>query len=74
MPIDGQDREVIAELQRMLRELFDLALIGSAVHEPRLTRRIVERCLGRDACVVHVEGAAVGVLAEGGVTAALLRW
>jgi hypothetical protein len=74
MPIDGQDREVVAELQRMLRELFDLALIGSAVHEPRLARRIVERCLGRDACVVHVEGAAMTVLAEGGVIAALLRF
>jgi hypothetical protein len=32
MPIDAQDREVVAELQRMLRELFDLALIGSVVH------------------------------------------
>jgi hypothetical protein len=73
MPIDAQDREVVADLQRMLRELFDLALIESVVHEPRLARRIVERCLGRDACVVQVEGAAVGVRAEGGVTAALLR-
>jgi hypothetical protein len=74
MPIDAQDREVVAELQRMLRELFDLALIGSVIHEPRLTRRIVERCLGSDACAVQVEGTAVGVLAEGGVTAAPLRW
>jgi hypothetical protein len=39
MPIDAQDREAVAELQRMLRELFDLALIGSAVHEPRLPHR-----------------------------------
>jgi hypothetical protein len=74
MPLDAQDREVVAELQRMLRELFDVAVIGSVVHEPRLTRRIVERCLGRDACVVQVEGGTMGVLAEGGVTAALLRW
>jgi hypothetical protein len=73
MPIDAQDREVVAELQPMLRELFDLALIGSVVHEPRLTRRIVERCLGRDACVVPVEGVAVDVLAEAGRIAALLR-
>jgi hypothetical protein len=29
MPIDGQDREVVAELQRVLRELFDLALAGA---------------------------------------------
>lgn len=57
----------------MLGELFDLALIGSVVHKPGLTRGIVERCLGRDACVVQVESAAVGVLAEGGVIAALLR-
>ena len=32
MPIDAEDREVIAELQSMLVELIDLALIGKQAH------------------------------------------
>ena len=32
MPIDAEDREVAAELQSMLVELIDLALIGKQVH------------------------------------------
>jgi starvation-inducible DNA-binding protein len=32
MPIDAEDREVIAELQSMLVELIDLALIGKQTH------------------------------------------
>jgi hypothetical protein len=32
MPIDAEDREVIAELQSMLVELVDLALIGKQAH------------------------------------------
>jgi starvation-inducible DNA-binding protein len=32
MPIDAQDREVMAELQSMLVELIDLALIGKQAH------------------------------------------
>ena len=32
MPIDARDREVLAELQSMLVELIDLALIGKQAH------------------------------------------
>ena len=32
MPIDAGDREVLAELQSMLVELIDLALIGKQAH------------------------------------------
>ena len=32
MPVDARDREVIAELQSMLVELIDLALIGKQAH------------------------------------------
>lgn len=47
---------------------------GSVVNEPRLTERIVERCLATNARVVPVEGAATGDLAAAGGIAALLRW
>jgi hypothetical protein len=48
--------------------------IGRVVHEPRLTERIVDRCLGIDARVLPVEGAAGDILSEAGGIAALLRW
>jgi hypothetical protein len=56
---------------RRLLVAFDGESVG---HEPRLTERIVERCLRIDACLVPVEGAAAGVLAEAGGIAALLGW
>jgi hypothetical protein len=42
--------------------------------EPRLTERIVERCLATGAQITPVEGAASAVLADAGGVAALLRW
>jgi Bacterial archaeo-eukaryotic release factor family 10 len=47
---------------------------GALEHEPRLTERIVERCLATGARVTPVEGASADVLAEAGGIAALLRW
>jgi hypothetical protein len=43
-------------------------------HEPRLTERIVERCLATGARISPVEGASTDVLAEADGIAALLRW
>ena len=42
--------------------------------EPRLTERIVERCLATGAQITPIEGAASAVLADAGGVAALLRW
>ena len=42
--------------------------------EPRLTERIVERCLETGAEITPVEGAASSILADAGGIAALLRW
>ena len=42
--------------------------------EPRLTERIVERCLETGAEITPVEGAASTILADAGGIAALLRW
>jgi hypothetical protein len=58
----------------MFRRLLVAFDGGSVVQEPRLTERIVERCLRIDACVMPVEGAAAGGLAEAVGIAALRRW
>jgi hypothetical protein len=47
---------------------------ATAVAEPRLTERIVERALHTGARLTPVEGAARDVLREAGGIAALLRW
>ena len=47
---------------------------GGVWPEPRLTERIVERCLDTGAQITPVEGAASAVLADAGGIAALLRW
>jgi hypothetical protein len=67
-PIDAQDRELFAEIQRMLVELIDRAVIGSVVRKPRRT----EPYCSTDARLLPVERAAVDVLAEAGGIAALL--
>jgi hypothetical protein len=47
---------------------------GRVRHEPRLTERIVERCLQTGAQITPVGGAASTLLADAGGVAALLRW
>jgi hypothetical protein len=47
---------------------------GALVHEPRLTERIVERCLETAARITPVEGASADALADADGIGALLRW
>jgi hypothetical protein len=47
---------------------------GGLVHEPRLTERIVERCLETGARITPVEGASADALADSDGIGALLRW
>lgn len=47
---------------------------GAAVHEPRLTERVVERCLETGAQITPVEGASDDALADADGIGALLRW
>jgi hypothetical protein len=47
---------------------------GELQHEPRLTERIVERCLSTGARISPVEGASADALAEADGIAAHLRW
>ena len=47
---------------------------STAVAEPRLTERIVERALDTGARLTPIEGAASDVLRDAGGIAALLRW
>jgi hypothetical protein len=47
---------------------------GGLVHEPRLTERIVERCLEIGARITPVEGASADALADADGIGALLRW
>jgi hypothetical protein len=42
--------------------------------EPRLTERMVERCLATGASVTPIEGASAALLADTGGVAARLRW
>ena len=48
--------------------------LGRVVEEPRLTERMVERCLRTGARVTPVGGAAAAMLADSGGVAARLRW
>ena len=67
-------RHVIGEDGRMSAPLELRPTAGRVRQEPRLTERIVERCLATGALITPVEGAASAVLADAGGVAALLRW
>ena len=49
-------------------------LAAGVVEEPRLTERMVERCLQTGARITPVSGAAAAMLADTGGVAARLRW
>jgi hypothetical protein len=65
---------VIGEDGRMSARSELAPAAGRVWPEPRLTERIVERCLATGAAITPVEGAASTVLADAGGIAALLRW
>jgi hypothetical protein len=58
----------------LLSALSELAPAEASEAEPRMTERLVERCLETGAKITPVEGASATALADAGGIAALLRW
>jgi hypothetical protein len=64
----------IADDGQLLNAREPYPLHGRVFAEPRMTERMVERCLQTGARVTPVDGAASTVLADAGGVAARLRW